>query len=107
MKKPSKPFVSAAIIGAALFLATARTYYLWFVILFTEKGFSNRWIFVAAERFLFATLVIGIITYALTRVQLPIPWHRVYLALLALGIGLFVVDWMIQLCGVGPSWHRS
>ena len=104
--KSSTPIFFAGITGAALVVITAYAYYLWYVLLFTGRGFHERWTFFAAERYLLAALIIGIVTYTLTRVQLPILWRRVFFSFLALAIALFAVDWIIQHWGVWPSWYH-
>ncbi|PYK01138.1 MAG: hypothetical protein DME23_04730 [Verrucomicrobia bacterium] len=87
-------------------------YYYWYHVLIA-RGFGyvyNASVlytpFRRAQFGLAIALAAGLITFELTRKHLSRAWRYGYVIVIAFGIALFVVRWIISAFAVTPFWHH-
>jgi hypothetical protein len=99
-------------VAVPLVLVTAYAYYFWYQMLvargygyvFNAGKYSGE--FQQARLFLLIALVVGVLTFQLTRRSLAKSWRIGYVTVLGLGIALFAIHWIIVHFGPTPWWHH-
>jgi hypothetical protein len=107
-----RPVFWAGLVGIPLLLATVYAYYVWYQVLIARGyGYVQDaiWLyapFKEARWNLGIGLVLGFITYELTRPSLSRGWRLGYVVVLGMGVVLFAVNWIVTQFGPEPWWHH-
>jgi hypothetical protein len=108
----TRPIFWAGLVGLPLLIITVWAYYYWYQMLlargygYTYNAMKFQTPFRLARYCLAVGVCIGAVTLQLTRRHIPKFWRYAYVLVLALGVALFAVGWIVQQFAATPFWHH-